>query len=96
MVKSTERLQLVVDPDVATAQVLEAAALEVEKLGKIQVSPRTRIKRAVSRTFHPLGVHHYVPFLSFDPLSKRIIEWPGYFVCEWCAKGIIDAESKDG
>ena len=77
-------------PSADRDEVLLAAAREaVEKDRPTTLKRSTWIKLILMHAVHPLGIHHWVAYRTFDPGSGRIILWPSRWVCAMCPRGII-------
>jgi hypothetical protein len=87
--KSTELHQVVVDPSDATDEIMAAIREAVAAGGDVKITRRIWARLVVAKALHPLGVHHWVRYRTFDPASGRIIKHPGKWVCAECPKGKV-------
>ena len=88
--KSSDLGQVVVDPADATDELLAAVREAIERGGEVEVSRRTAFRLWIADVVHPIGIHHWVKYRTFDPASGRIIVHPHKWVCALCPKGKIE------
>lgn len=79
--KSSELGQVIVDPHDATDELMAAMLEALERGDKVKYTKRLYAKLALAKILHPLGIHHWVNYRTFDAGSGRIITHPGHWVC---------------
>ena len=87
--RSPDLGQIVVDPNDASDELLAAINLAISGDQEVEISRRTQIRLLLADILHPIGIHHWVHYRTFDPVSARIFVWPNYWVCAKCPKGRI-------
>jgi hypothetical protein len=85
--KSGDLGQVVVSPDDVTDELMLAINKALESGRELKVSRRTTVRLYLADALHPLGIHHWVHYRTFDPSSNRIIVHPNVWVCALCPKG---------
>ncbi len=87
--KSSELGQVVIPPQDATDELLAAVNAAVASGEDIKLSKRTMLRLYLADILHPIGIHHWVQYRTFDARSNRIIVWPNHWVCAKCPVGRI-------
>lgn len=85
--KSGDLGQVVVSPQDATDELMRAIEQALESGGDVRVSKRTMLRLYMADILHPIGIHHWVQYRTYDPRSNRIIVHPRTWVCALCPKG---------
>lgn len=87
--KSRDLWQVVIDPrEVDVTNELEEAVQRAVEAGEpMHISRRTAVRLYLADLLHHVGIHHWVQYRTYDPVSARIIVWPNYWVCAKCPKG---------
>jgi len=89
--KSGDLGQVVISPVDATDELLEAINKALERGNTdLQISKRTMFRLFMADFLHPIGIHHWVRYRTYDPWSNRIIIHPRKWVCALCPKGKIE------
>lgn len=88
--EATEAAQIVADPEDRSDEYIRRIENAAARSGKMfsTVSTKTKVKLMLSRFVHPLGIHTWVRWLQYDPVSERVIE-TGHKVCYLCPRGKI-------
>jgi len=84
--KSGDLGQVVVSPADATDELLAAVNKALEDGTDLKLSKRTMLRLFMADILHPIGIHHWVQYRTFDPWSNRIIVHPRTWVCALCPK----------
>jgi len=88
--KSSDLSQVVVSPTDATDELLAAINEAIETGTEFKISKRTAFRLLMADILHPIGIHHWVQYRTYDPRSNRIIVHPRTWVCALCSKGKIE------
>ena len=75
--------QVVLSEDTSMETVTKALA-KVETLQR-RAPTALLIKSVIARLLHPLRIHYWVSWLTYDPASDRLIEMG--LTCRFCPKG---------
>jgi hypothetical protein len=88
--KSSDLSQVVVSPADSTDELLAAIneAIDTNAMN-VHFSKRTMLRLLLADLVHPIGIHHWVAYRTFDSRSNRIIVHPNTWVCAKCPEGRI-------
>ena len=81
----TEVTKIQVDPELEHLKPKIALAANRQGLLYQIIKLETRVKLALGRFLHPLGIHTWVAWKQYDEASDRIIDTGGV-ICEFCPK----------
>lgn len=79
----TEITKIQVAPEQEDLKPQVARAADRQGLLFTTVSVQLRVKLALGRILHPLGVHTWARWMQYDDTSDRVIDTGG-FICEFC------------
>lgn len=85
--RSTDLSQVVVRPAEATPELLAAIVAAIDRQEEGPVSRASKVRIWLADVLHPIGIHHWVNYNTYDPASDRIIVWPGRWICSKCPRG---------
>jgi len=88
--KSSELGQVVISPQDATDELLAAVNAAVASGTDIKLSKRTVFRLYLADIVHPIGIHHWVQYRTYDPRTNRIIVHPRTWVCAKCTAGKLE------
>jgi hypothetical protein len=87
--RSTELSQVVIGTGDASPELVRAAAAAIDREEPREIGWATRIRMGLAGLVHPIGIHHWVNYRTYDPAADRIIIWPDAWICSECPKGKV-------